>query len=225
MKKTKPLPKESQMNPTAVDPKDWMTRERPTDERTTAEKVPASKCRSGETWTLEDEAADIERETLALRTSKGWSSDIINDPFLHYIHPDKQLAFIEHLKNGRLRTAFAMIADGAFRCGMIQGGKLIAGKRAKIINNKDETQSVEFLPQKIPPGFGVIVGNALHQKMPRKKLAMILRKGGKIVIGKMSPVDMPPLSQKDVNECLNNYPHKDKRGRKKKRKTDYCLTP
>ena len=173
-----------------------------------------SQCRNGETWTLDFEAADIQREIHARENGEVFVADA-GYHFLGYVGPHKNAEFIAHLMNGRLRAAMQRVADGAFRIGISEAHRLFAEGRVKGIKGKPSGMGyVEFHPQRIPPQIGIILSYAIHQKVQRAELVRVLRKGGKVQLwGMRSAVIMPPLSQQDVNDILSNWPYRSKRGR------------
>lgn len=96
-----------------------------------------SKLTGKKTWTLEQEAGDIVLQIEAERKNQGFALNAETQPFLGHLDDKGKNRFIEHLQAGRLRAAFGMIAHGAFLCGVRDGQKMLAGRKARIVERPE----------------------------------------------------------------------------------------
>ena len=85
-------------------------------------------CIAGTTWTLADEAADLNREVEALAAGGSFAMDAHGGMFLQFLGMDGQRVFIAHLMAGHLRQAISMVATGAFECGMAEGRRQLGSQ-------------------------------------------------------------------------------------------------
>ena len=171
-----------------------------------------SRCCSGTTWTLDEEAEDLAREVEAMRPGgPGWSGDGPGHHFLGHLSDEEQAVFITHLRAGRLRDAIQMVANNAYKFGIVSGPKLTGERRVKLITDHTGFVNIKFNPQRIPENVGIILSHAFYNKVPRSVLGKVLRKGGKIQAWGMPEFqNVRKISQRDVNGLLKSWPWRSK---------------
>lgn len=139
-----------------------------------------SKLTGKTSWTLDEESEDIALEIEAKRKNQAFALNAETQPFLEHLNDEGKKRFIEHLQAGRLRAAIGMIARGAFLCGVRDGQKLLAGRRARIIErpeHPDRLATVE-LQEVSTPEIDAKIKHCRTTGMTRAQTMAALRNAG-----------------------------------------------